>query len=239
MQRSPAIKNPVTERTASPDLSPVKDKQVTGWSASLVNRIQLLRLPSRSKDEGIPLISGLDTVVYGTRSASDTVLICNVKPPQYFWFMVSGAICDGILFAMDYAMHFYVQDPSVCWAICFTLSVAFRHSTHRYLVFGNYVGGYWHSLLRIYGGYSVTIVLSTVFNMIMTRSFGVRHYVAWIITLLWTGIVNFFILKRFWHFGGKSAKQESPQGESAASSADDFGNDVELAPRAQDDLRTR
>ena len=233
MQRSPATRKPLTELPESSDLAPIKDKQATGRSAALVHRIQLLRLPSRTKEEGVPLISGLDTVIYGTRSASDAVLICNVKPPQYLWFMVSGAICDGILFAMDYAMHFYIQDPSVCWAICFTLSVAIRHSTHRYLVFGNYVGGYWHSLLRIYGGYSVTIVLSTVFNMIMTRSFGITHYVAWIITLLWTGIVNFFILKRFWHFdGGKTAKHVPQHGESVASSVDDFENDVEFAPRA-------
>jgi putative flippase GtrA len=149
--------------------------------------------------------------------------------------MVSGAICDAILFAMDYGMHLYVPDPSACWAICFTLSVAFRHSTHRYLVFGNYVGGYWNSLLRIYGGYSVTIVLSTIFNLFMTRSLNVSHYVAWIITLLWTGIVNFFILKRFWTFGGEKTAKVSPRSERAV----DDEKDVELAPRDQEDRRTR
>jgi putative flippase GtrA len=245
MHRTPVVSDkPVTERSASADLSPVVEyKERPGRTAAgLVHWVQSLRLPVG--DEGIPLLSGLDAVVFGTRSASETVLILNVKPPQYFWFMVSGAICDAILFAMDYGMHFYVHDPSACWAICFTLSVAFRHSTHRYLVFGNYVGGYWKSLLRIYGGYSVTIILSTIFNIIMTRSFSVRHYVAWIITLLWTGIVNFFILKRFWSFGGgKTAKLSPRVVESAVDDddavVDDNDKDVELAPHDQEDRRTR
>jgi len=29
----------------------------------------------------------------------------------------------------------------------------------------------------------------------------VPHYVAWVLTLLWTGVVNYFILKRLWSFG--------------------------------------
>jgi hypothetical protein len=239
MHRTSARDKPDTERSVSADPSPVKDKQVAaGRTAALVHWIHSLRLPLG--DDGIPLLSGLDAVVFGGRSASETVLILNVKPPQYFWFMVSGAICDAILFAMDYGMHFYVPDPSACWAICFTLSVAFRHSTHRYLVFGNYVGGYWNSLLRIYGGYSVTIILSTIFNIIMTRYFSVRHYVAWVITLLWTGIVNFFILKRFWSFGGEKNAKISPRGDGAADDdAKDNEKDEELASFDQDDRRTR
>lgn len=55
----------------------------------------------------------------------------------------------------------------------------------------------------MYGGYSVIMVISTVFNMVMTKSLHFTHYVAWIATLLWTGIVNYFILKHIWSFGGK------------------------------------
>ena len=83
-------------------------------------------------------------------------------------------------------LHTQIEDASICWAATFFLSVVFRHSFHRYLVFGDYVGGYKASLARMYGGYSIIIVLSTLFNILMTRVATFSHYVAWILTLLWT-----------------------------------------------------
>jgi hypothetical protein len=112
-----------------------------------------------------------------------------------------------IQFAMDVLLHFtfHIEDASTCWAISFSLSVYFRHISHRWLVFGDYVGGYKSSLIRMYGGYSVIIVLSTVFNILMTKMTSISHYAAWILTLLWTGIANYFILKKLWSFGGSAA----------------------------------
>jgi putative flippase GtrA len=55
----------------------------------------------------------------------------------------------------------------------------------------------------MYAGYSIIIVISTIFNIVMTRKLELQHYVAWVITLLWTGIVNYFILKKLWTFGKK------------------------------------
>mmetsp|Transcript_5963 Transcript_5963/g.8854 ORF Transcript_5963/g.8854 Transcript_5963/m.8854 type:complete len:125 (-) Transcript_5963:245-619(-) len=98
---------------------------------------------------------------------------------------------------------FHISDPSVCWALAFSFSIIFRHTSHRYLVFGDYVGGYCRSLGRMYGGYSIIIVLSTLFNVVMTKVLMISHYTAWIVTLLWTGIVNYFILKHIWSFGGE------------------------------------
>jgi putative flippase GtrA len=60
----------------------------------------------------------------------------------------------------------------------------------------------------MYAGYSVIIVLSTIFNIFMTRYAELPHYVAWVVTLLWTGIVNYFILKKLWTFGGKPKQQQ-------------------------------
>jgi putative flippase GtrA len=117
--------------------------------------------------------------------------------------MVSGLICDILQFVIDFGLYAYViPDSSICWALSFGVSIFFRHTTHRYLVFGDYVGGYYKSLCRMYAGYSIIIILSTVFNIIMTKSIHVPHAYAWIITLLWTGIVNYFILKKLWSFGG-------------------------------------
>lgn len=169
---------------------------------------------SSEKSERIPLVSGLDRVAFGTVSAAEAVLICNVKPPQYLCYMLSGSICDVIQLTTDYLLHtaLNIEDASICWGLSFSFSIIFRHTTHRYLVFGNYVGGYRKSLLRMYGGYSIIIILSTVFNIAMTQYAELPHYVAWIITLLWTGIVNYFILKKLWSFGGKpkvALKQDS------------------------------
>jgi hypothetical protein len=180
-----------------------------------VDWIQRQRLPNRSSNtnntataaEGVPFISGLDRVLFGTQSAAEAIQIAGIQPPRYLWYMLSGAMCDVIQFAMDVLLHFtfHIEDASTCWAISFSLSVYFRHMSHRWLVFGDYVGGYKSSLIRMYGGYSVIIVLSTVFNILMTKMASISHYVAWILTLLWTGIANYFILKKLWSFGGPAA----------------------------------
>ena len=156
------------------------------------------------QEDSVYWIEGLDRVVFGTSSAAEVVRLAGVQPPRYLWYMVSGAMCDVIQLCMDIMLHTtqMIEDASACWAVTFFLSVLFRHSFHRYLVFGDYVGGYKASLMRMYGGYSITIVLSTLFNILMTRVATFSHYVAWILTLLWTGIANYFILKKLWSFGG-------------------------------------
>jgi hypothetical protein len=158
------------------------------------------------EDHVVYWVEGIDRVVFGTSSAAEVVRIVGVQPPRYLWYMISGAGCDIIQLSMDIVLsNTLVQDASICWAITFFLSVVFRHSFHRYLVFGDYVGGYRASLFRMYGGYSIIIVLSTIFNIIMTRVATLSHYMAWILTLLWTGIANYFILKKLWSFGGGSS----------------------------------
>merc|ERR1712008_477015 len=138
----------------------------------------------------------------GVKPASETVYICGIKPIRYLWYMLSGSFCDILQLFIDLVLLrlFNLRDPSYCWALGFTISIIFRHTSHRYLLFGDYVGGYWKSLMRMYAGYSIIIVISTLFNVIMTKVFQLHHYVAWIITLLWTGIVNYFILNKVWTF---------------------------------------
>ena len=198
----------------------------------IVDWLQKQRVPRRlvthqrrssSQDGGdtVQLISGLDRVFFGTVAAADAVLIASVKPPRYLWYMLSGFLCDLIQFGMDVMLHMAlkINDASLCWALGFLLSIVFRHTSHRYLVFGDYVGGYWASLTRMYAGYSVIVVISTVFNVFMTKVAETSHYVAWLLTLLWTGIANYFILKKLWSFGGtptsasggKVASSLSPQ----------------------------
>ena len=156
-------------------------------------------------------ISGVDDVLSGQFSAAESVKLCNIQPPQYFWYMVSGSLCDIFQFGLDVFVNriFHVEDPSTCWALSFSMSIAIRHSFHRYLVFGAYQGGYYRSLGRMYLGYSIIIAISTVFNIYMTKVFLLSHYLAWVITLLWTGIVNYFILKKLWSFNGNKSSSSS------------------------------
>ena len=188
--------------------------------SSVISCIQAQRLPrflrKDKSGEGTPIISGLDRVLFGTQPAAEVMTILGFHPPRYLCYMLSGAICDVLQFFVDVFVHLVLllEDASICWALGFGISVVFRHTTHRYLVFGDYVGGYWASLRRMYAGYSVIIVLSTIFNFVMTRYAKLPHYVAWIITLLWTGIVNYFILKKLWSFGGKPKREDSSEEES-------------------------
>jgi putative flippase GtrA len=195
----------------------------TRGASNMIDCLQRQRLPKclrKEQDtEANPIITGLDRVLFGTASAAEAVTILGVHPPRYLCYMLSGSFCDIIQFFIDLFLHVFLhlEDASLCWALGFGSSIIFRHTTHRYLVFGDYVGGYWASLGRMYAGYSIIIVLSTVFNLVMTRYAKVPHYVAWVITLLWTGIVNYFILKKIWSFGGASTVDNKPNAVELAS----------------------
>ncbi|MGK3733623.1 MAG: putative flippase GtrA [Bacillariaceae sp.] len=157
-------------------------------------------------DNALYIITGVGKVWYGTRPAAEVVKIFGFIPPRYICFMVSGCVCDVVQFII-YATFYWliINDPSLCWMTSFFGSIVFRHTSHRYLVFGNYIGSYWNSLIKMYLGYSIIIIISTIFNIIMTKYVKVPHLIAWFITLLWTGVVNYFILKKIWSWDGTSS----------------------------------
>lgn len=132
----------------------------------------------------------------------ESCIICGYRVPQYFWFVISGAMCDVVQAGIDYAVYlvYYIEweKATVCWAISYTLSIVVRHSSHRFIVFGEYEGSYCTSLARTYLTYSSSIVLSILTNHILTETMEVSHRNAWIITMLWTGIYNYFMLKMSW-----------------------------------------
>ena len=105
------------------------DQRKAGW----IDWIQ-----SKKTKAGTPFIAGLDTVIYGRQAAADAVYLFGGQPPRYLWYMLSGFGCDIIQFHIDLMLHygFGLEDASVCWALGFFASIVFRHSFHRYLVFG-------------------------------------------------------------------------------------------------------
>lgn len=124
------------------------------------------------------------------------------KVPQYFFFLISGALCDVVQWFIDYGIYvtypFEWEKSTVCWTVSYTASIAVRHYSHTLLVFGQYEGTYCTSLLRTYLTYSTSIVMSMVSNHFIVAFLNLEHVYAWLITMIWTGILNYFLLKASW-----------------------------------------
>jgi hypothetical protein len=94
--------------------------------------------------------------------------IFGYKVPLYFFFAVSGALCDIVQAFIDYGIYsvypFEWEKTTMCWTVSYTASVIVRHFSHRLLVFGEYEGSYCSSLCRTYLTYASSIVMSMVTN---------------------------------------------------------------------------
>ena len=133
----------------------------------------------------------------------DKYTIFGYKIPLYFWFVVSGIICDIIQAFIDFGIYLvypidYPERATVCWTLSYIISIVFRHYSHKMLVFGDYEGSYWSSLGRMYATYAASIILSMFTNKFLVNNFFFSHRTAWIVTMLWTGILNYFLLKSTW-----------------------------------------
>lgn len=128
--------------------------------------------------------------------------ICGYKIPLYFWFVLSGGLCDIVQAFLDYGISIiYIiefEKATVCWTLSYILSIWIRHFSHRLLVFGEYEGTYLSSLSRTYLTYSSSIIISMVTNHMIISVLHFTHWQAWIITMLWTGLYNYFMLKASW-----------------------------------------
>jgi hypothetical protein len=62
----------------------------------------------------------------------------------------------------------------------------------------------------MYMAYSVTIVLSTLLNYLLSRVLEVHVFVLALLTMAWTGVANYFILKFFWNIGKRSIAPVDP-----------------------------
>jgi hypothetical protein len=62
--------------------------------------------------------------------------------------------------------------------------------------------------------YSSSIVISMLTNHLIVSFLNYSHRTAWIITMLWTGIYNYFMLKASW--GRKSVSSNISSGTEVA-----------------------
>jgi hypothetical protein len=128
--------------------------------------------------------------------------ICGYKVPLYFWFVVSGAACDIVQAIIDYLISLVyflpVEKETVCWTLSYIISIWIRHYSHRIIVFGEFEGTYCASLARTYLAYSSSIIASALTNHALVQYLSLTHKQAWVVTMLWTGILNYFLLKSSW-----------------------------------------
>lgn len=83
---------------------------------------------------------------------------------------------------------------TVAWTLSYLTSIAWQHSLHRVLVFGT-GGSFWRSLVWTYVSYTAALILSTLMNDALTQYAGVAHRYAWGITLIATGVLNYYTVK--------------------------------------------
>jgi putative flippase GtrA len=154
------------------------------------------------------------------------------KVPQYLWFMLSGALCDVVQALIDYCIYLlYTMEwerATVCWTASYTLSIIVRHSSHRLLVFGDYEGSYCMSLARTYLTYSSSIMISMITNHLLVAFLELTHQQAWIITMIWTGVYNYFMLRASW--------RQTPATKGSASASSGPPAEVEKKASKQEKL---
>ena len=143
-------------------------------------------------------------------SHQENCICLGYRMPHYFWFVLSGIICDSIQAMIDYCIYLIYPTTlgfreTVCWGGSYTISIIIRHFFHRHLVFGEYEGTYCSSVARTYATYSSSIVISILTNYIIVDKLKISHMYAWLLTMLWTGIYNYIMLKMTW----KGKKRDS------------------------------
>ena len=114
-------------------------------------------------------------------------------------FNLSGFLGTLLFYGM-YQLLFTVlpletRKATVSWTLSYICSIVWQHALHRWMVFGS-KSSYWTSLGMTYLCYSVSIVLSSLFTDILVQQLHIHHQVAWILTLVATGLLNFFTLRK-------------------------------------------
>ena len=115
---------------------------------------------------------------------AETCTFCGKRPPQFVFFAVSGTLGNVIQLGLDRLFVTFVFDdslwwaPTLSWTASYSLSIAFRHFSHAFLVFGPPAGHWAVALAKTYATYFTTIVASTATNLFFVTSLRMRHELA-------------------------------------------------------------
>lgn len=130
---------------------------------------------------------------------------------EFVLFNISGGIGTA-LFMLLYAGMLAVYPPAwpspstVVWAGSYSASIFIQHALHRFIVFG--AGDpYWPSLVKTLAIYSLSLVLSTVLNYVLSEALHVSASLAFGAGLASTGVLNYYASKA-WAFQRPAPKAD-------------------------------
>lgn len=127
---------------------------------------------------------------------------------QFILFNVSGGIGTA-LFAYVYNWMYMTypwgievfteaRKASLVWFLAYGASITWQHALHRVLVFREPTP-YFSSLMKTYVVYSFALAASTFLNGELVNRFHLDENIAWVGSLVSTGVINFYATK-LWAF---------------------------------------
>ena len=169
----------------------------------------------------------------GSTSLADTCSLCGWRPPRFVFFAISGSMCNVVQLLLDRLLTSMLPEdvwwiPTASWTLSYTLSVALRHYSHAWFVFGQHSDSMWIALGRTYVAYASTIIASTAVNLLLVWGTACKPDVALILTASFSVIWSYFALSKTWRSthaevtgssctGGRGEYQQLPLSAPASS----------------------
>jgi putative flippase GtrA len=114
--------------------------------------------------------------------------------------MVNAAAAGALIGWITYEIIYLLNPQSVyratsSWLLGFLVGVVRQHALHRYFTFAEKTP-YWKSLWKAYAFYTVSAVIGSIVNFMLTEVVHVHHQIAWLACLLITASISLFGLKK-------------------------------------------
>ena len=163
---------------------------------------------------------------------SESCVACGRKPPRFLFFAISGALCNLAQLAIDRLLlaliahgvldlHDAWYVPTVCWTVSYTLSVALRHASHSFFVFGPSADPVGYALAKTYLTYLSTILASTAINLALVGPLGQTHNAALLATATFSVVWSYVALRYTWRSSSDaSAGGDAPYGYHSVAAVD-------------------
>ncbi|KAL0491719.1 COL12A1 [Acrasis kona] len=177
--RSPSVITSQEDRTE--EIIDVGDDEDARQSSPLLN-----------KELYSPNTFGLNTHFYQSSQRK--------KLNEALLFQLSGLI-GSVLFLilyeiMSFAFKNLLYGGTISWFTSYTISIYLQFELNRFIVFGKdrMRDQYWSALRTTFAVYSIAMIVSTLFNLLLLDFFLMNRHAAWLITALLVGVMNYFAL---------------------------------------------
>jgi putative flippase GtrA len=137
---------------------------------------------------------------------------------KFFLTGVIGTIVFYLLYLLFYNTllgykfftEYYFYYSTVAWITSYMISILIQHFLHRKLVFNDAKNSsYFKSLLLTYIAYILSMILSAILNDILIYNFEFNFQLSCIITIIITGLGNYFIIEKFITLTSKNSKKNN------------------------------